>query len=245
MFESLPYSRSRAVTNWIMSKSIAPWIDAMSMIGASSFALRAAEVTEAWWNLWNSKNHATKLSSFIRSKRPPGRSGSWSLDRGLPKLLLSKGTKLLNELCMNSSKNFRRPARTSSPMALAASKEFFTCGFSKLWSRTEPSSRSVKKGSWNMFSFLEFLASGLWNSRRQMWVLLVTLCCSITDVNKVSLPSAVRDRIAVPKRLCRVAIGFRILESAWSRARRSVSKLLSFSRAPRVSASGSVWAQML
>mmetsp|Transcript_41959 Transcript_41959/g.118736 ORF Transcript_41959/g.118736 Transcript_41959/m.118736 type:complete len:217 (-) Transcript_41959:751-1401(-) len=216
----------------------------MSMIGASSLFCFAAVAAAIWWCRWNSKNHDTKLSNFMRAKGPPGFS-SGTPSRLTPRVLRRVATNELNDVCMNSSKNFRRPPMTSSPMTFEASSAFFTCVLSWLWSRTEPSSRSTKNGSWNMLTFLSFLASGSWNSRRHTRPPLVIVLLSMTEVRKVVLPSAVLEMSEVPKRLCLVDIGIRSRVSACSRARRSFRTFLSFPLLPYAKASGSECVQIL
>mmetsp|Transcript_68643 Transcript_68643/g.201477 ORF Transcript_68643/g.201477 Transcript_68643/m.201477 type:complete len:301 (+) Transcript_68643:1839-2741(+) len=245
MPHSLPYCRSRAVVNWIMSRSIAPWTEAMSMTGAASPLFLAAASWEAWWCRWYSRNHARK---FIILGRSNSRSRPlwFSAFAPWPRVERSTLISMLNDVCTNSSKNFFRPARTASPTLLALSRLFRMCGFRALWSLTDPSSRSTKKGSWNALRFLSFRASGSRNSRSQRRPPLLTCSVSPTEVEMWTAPEVEFVLIrTVPKRLWRegpftFTTDLR-MSSCW---RRSFRTDLSFSLLPCMSSSGLTWVQM-
>mmetsp|Transcript_56685 Transcript_56685/g.181987 ORF Transcript_56685/g.181987 Transcript_56685/m.181987 type:complete len:305 (+) Transcript_56685:1346-2260(+) len=229
---SLPYSRSRAVTNCSISRLTAPWIEAMSSTGVCSFFSLALATTSAWWCRWNSSVQETKLRSM---GRPNSRTDTCALLEDTE--LRRRTTKAVKDVCMSSSKNLLRPFKMPLPKFLAESRELRTCGFSWLWSRTEPSSKSTKNGSWNMFRLRSVSRSR--NSRRQMEPPLLTCVLWKTEVVMPMLPCAVRVCSAVPKRAWREAWGIRSLESAASRAMRSARARLCFSVLFRFNSSGS------
>mmetsp|Transcript_10707 Transcript_10707/g.28418 ORF Transcript_10707/g.28418 Transcript_10707/m.28418 type:complete len:203 (-) Transcript_10707:926-1534(-) len=170
--EPLPYSRRRAVTNWSRSRSMAPWMTAMSMRGGSFLLAFALATSTLWLCLWNSRTQDTKLS--IRGR--PWLSVTVRSEGLETSELRSSWTSPVNVVCTNSSKNLCSPASTGPGMFLATSSPLRRCGLSWLWSLTEPSSRSVKKGSWNMFCFLLPLrADGSLNSRLLSLAPLLTL----------------------------------------------------------------------